>query len=108
MEIKINKEIKDFNETMFFGLSIRQFIFSILACGIAVLIYFIGRDTLNKEILSWLCILGALPFAAWGFVRYHGMYAEQIARAWIRSEIKMPRALYFTGINSYKEQENER
>ena len=31
MEIKINKEIKDFNETMFFGLSVRQFIFAILA-----------------------------------------------------------------------------
>ena len=40
MEIKINKEIKEYNETMFFGLSVRQFIFAILACGAAVGIYF--------------------------------------------------------------------
>ena len=27
MEIKINKEIKEYNKTMFFGLSVRQFVF---------------------------------------------------------------------------------
>ena len=36
MEIKINKEIKEFNETMFFGLSVRQFFFALLACAAAV------------------------------------------------------------------------
>ena len=40
MEIKINKEINEYNETMFFGLSVRQFICAILACGAAVGIYF--------------------------------------------------------------------
>ena len=40
MEIKINKEIKEYTETMFFGLSVRQFIFALLACGAAVGIYF--------------------------------------------------------------------
>ena len=34
MEIKINKEIRDFNESIFFGLSMRQFIFSSLAVGV--------------------------------------------------------------------------
>lgn len=97
MEIKINKEIKEYNETMFFGLPMRQFFFSILACGAAVAIYFACRSFLDAEMLSWLCMLGAAPFAALGFIRYNGMYAEQIVRAWIRSEIKMPRALTFTG-----------
>lgn len=40
MEVKINKEIRDYTEAIFFGLSLRQFIFSILACGIAVGLYF--------------------------------------------------------------------
>ena len=31
MEIKINKEIKEYNETMFFGLSVRQFITNVEA-----------------------------------------------------------------------------
>ena len=33
MEVKINKEIRDYTESVYFGLSLRQFIFSILACG---------------------------------------------------------------------------
>ena len=101
MEIKINKEIKEYNETMFFGLSVRQFFFSLLACGAAIGIYFGCRSFLDSETLSWLCMLGVVPFAAMGFVRYNGMYAEQIVRAWYRSEIKMPRALIFTGENHY-------
>lgn len=106
MEIKINKEIKEYNETMFFGLSVRQFIFAILACGAAVGIYFGCRPYLNTETLSWLCMIGAAPFAALGFVRYNGMNAEQIVRAWIRSEILMPRSLVFTGENKlYKGEE---
>lgn len=101
MEIKINKEIKEYNETMFFGLSVRQFIFAIIACGAAVGIYFGCRNFMGTETLSWLCMLGAAPFAALGFIRYNGMYAEQIAKAWIRSEILMPRHLTFTGKNEH-------
>ena len=33
-----------------------------------------------------MCILGAAPFAAMGFMNYHGMTAEQFAWAWFRSE----------------------
>ena len=36
MEVKINKEIRNYTESMFFGLSMRQFIFPVLACGVAV------------------------------------------------------------------------
>ncbi len=42
---KINKEIRDYTEAIFFGLSLRQFIFSILACGIAVGLYFFFTHT---------------------------------------------------------------
>ena len=40
LEVKINKEIRDYTEAIFSGLSLRQFIFSVLACGIAVGLYF--------------------------------------------------------------------
>ena len=36
MEVKINREIRNYTESMFFGLSMRQFVFSVLACGVAV------------------------------------------------------------------------
>lgn len=40
MEIKMNKEIRDYAETMFFGLSLRQFLFSALGCLLSVGIFF--------------------------------------------------------------------
>ena len=62
MEVKINREIRNYTESMFFGLSMRQFIFSVLACGVAVGLYFILRPYFGVETLSWMCILGAAPF----------------------------------------------
>ena len=77
MEVKINKEIRNYTESMFFELSLRQFLFSVLACGVAVGLFFLLRRHFGTETRSWLCILGAAPFAAMGFVRYNGMTAEQ-------------------------------
>ena len=47
MEVKINREIRDYTESMFFGLSMRQFFFSVLAMGIAVLLYFLLKPHLG-------------------------------------------------------------
>lgn len=79
-EIKINKEIRDYTESIFFGLSLRQSIFSIIACIIATGIYFLFNDKLGTEMASWLCMLGAAPFAALGFIRFQGMYTEDIVK----------------------------
>ena len=43
LEVKINREIRDYTESMFFGLSLRQFFFSLVACGVAVGLYFLLR-----------------------------------------------------------------
>ena len=101
MEVKINKDIRDFSESIFFGLSLRQFIFSILACLVAVVLYFLLKPFFGIETLSWLCILGAAPFAALGFIKYNGMTAEEFVIAFIKSEILMPRHLTFNSQNIY-------
>lgn len=103
MEVKINREIRDYTESMFFGLSLRQFIFSVLAVGIAVGIYFGLRNLFGMETLSWICILGAFPFAALGFIKYHGMTAEQFLWAYIKSEFLLPKRLTFYPTNIYYE-----
>lgn len=103
MEVKINKEIRNYTESMFFGLSLRQFIFSVLACGVAVGLYFLLRGRFGTETLSWMCILGASPFAMMGFVRYNGMTAEQFVWAWIKSEFLMPKKILFVPDNLYYE-----
>ena len=103
MEVKINKEIRDYTESVYFGLSLRQFIFSILACGMAVVLYFVFRPYFGIETLSWFCILGAAPFAAIGFIKYNGMNAEEFLLAYIRSEFLTPKELVFNPTNYYYE-----
>lgn len=95
LEVKINREIRDYTESMFFGLSLRQSVFAALAVVVAVGLYFLLKPHLGTETVSWGCILGAAPFAALGFVRYHGMTCEQFLWVWLRSEILEPRVLRF-------------
>ena len=84
LEVKINREIRNYTESMFFGLSMRQFVFSVLAILVAVVLYFLLKPHFGTETVSWMCILGAAPFAALGFITYHGMTAEQFLWAWLR------------------------
>lgn len=95
MEVKINKEIRNYTESMFFGLSLRQFIFSLTACGVAIVLYFALKPVFRLETLSWVCIFGAAPFAAMGFITYHGMTAEHFAKVWLRSEFIEPKEIKF-------------
>lgn len=103
MEVKINREIRDYTESMFFGLSLRQFLFSVCACSVAADLYFLLTPHMGTEMVSWICILGAAPFAVLGFVKYNGMTAEKFIWAWIRSEILVPRKLAFHSKNVYFE-----
>ena len=95
MEVKIPKEIRDYRESIFFGLSARQFFCSLLAVGVAVGLYFGLRPLVGTQEVGWICILGAAPFAACGFFRYHGMTAKQFAWAWFKSEVLYPKKLVF-------------
>jgi hypothetical protein len=101
MEVRINREIRDYTESMFFGLSLRQFFFSVLACGVAVGIYLGLNPILGTETTSWLCIVAAFPFAVMGFLKYNGMTAEKFIAAWIKSTFMIPKVLLFGNTNYY-------
>lgn len=103
MEIKINREIRAYTESLFFGLSLRQFFFSVLAICVAIGLYFALRNHVGIETISWMCILGAAPCAALGFIQYHGMNSEQLFWAYIKSELLMPKRLVFHSTNHYVE-----
>ena len=101
MEVKINREIQDYSEQVYFGLSLRQFVLSVLACGVAVGLYFLLRPWFGLETLSWVCIVGAAPFAALGFFKWHGMTAEKVLIVYLKSELLMPKHLIFKAVNYY-------
>lgn len=103
MEVKINREIRNYTESIYFGLTLRQFICSLCACIVAVGLYFICSPFLNKEIVSWICILGAIPFAGVGFFKYNGMNLEDFIKSWLKSEILVPKDLKYKVENIYYE-----
>lgn len=73
MEVKIPKEIRSHRESIFFGLSLRQFICSLGAVMVAVIVYLALTPVVGKEMAGWVCILAAAPIAVAGFFRYNGM-----------------------------------
>lgn len=99
MEIKMNKEIRDYAETMFFGLSLRQFLFSALGCLLSVGIFFLFRNRLGTEAVTWACILGVFPCGLLGFAKYNGMTAERFLWAVIKSQVLYPKKLAFHSTN---------
>ena len=103
MEVKINKEIREYTESIFFGLSLRQFFFSVCACISAIILHFTLKKYLASDLLSLVCIMGAIPFAILGFCKYNGMPAERFIGAFIKSEILTPKRLLYKPKNLYYE-----
>ena len=66
MEVKMNKEIRNYQESMFMGLNLRQCIFSLLAIAVAVGIYFGLGKYVGQEMTGWLH-LRSCPFRSLWF-----------------------------------------
>lgn len=122
MEVKINREIRNYTESMFFGLSMRQFIFSVLACSVAATapaLIFVGILMLSniKEVdfsemsnaLPAFCTVVFMPFTysiangvAVGLITYcfmklfTGKAREIKALTWIISIIFILRYAFMT------------
>ena len=103
MEIKIPKEVRQHKETIFFGLSARQFFCAVAAVGLAVGVYLGLGPVIGKETASWLCILAAAPVALAGFFHYNGMTLEQFAWAFLKSEFLCAGERRFISKNIYYE-----
>ena len=101
MEVRINKEVRNYQESLFFGLSLRQFLFALLAVLVALAVYFCLHPVLGTGEIGWVCILAAFPFALGGFFTYNGMTLERFLMAYIRSEFFMPKRLLFRSNDLY-------
>ena len=62
MELKINREIRDYTEAVFFGMSLTQLGFAACAAASAVGAYFAFSGMLGTEAVSWICMAAAAPF----------------------------------------------
>ena len=101
MEIKIPKEVRQHKETIFFGLSARQFLCAAAAVGIAAVMYLCLKGPFGQEAASWACILAAAPVAVAGFFSYNGLTLEQFLWAVIKSQILCVKPRRFVSENFY-------
>ena len=103
MEIKNPKEVRRHKETIFFGLSTRQFLCALLAVFAAVGVYFALKDTVGRETASWVCILAAAPLAAAGFFQYNSLTLEAFLWAVIKSQLLCAAPRKFEAGNIYQD-----
>lgn len=88
-------------ETIFFGLTGRQFFCSVIAVGLAAGLYLGLGSVIGKETASWVCILAAAPVALAGFFHYNGMSLEQFLWAVVKSELLFAGGRPFISENFY-------
>ena len=88
-------------ETIFFGLSLRQFLCAVLSLVIAAGVFLLTRQLVGKESASWLCILSAAPVSLAGFFSYNGLTLEEFIWAVIRSELLCAGPRKFIARNLY-------
>ena len=100
LEVRINKEVRDYRESIFFGLSLRQCLFSLFAVAVAVGLYFVLHRFVEGSSYDWLCVLAAFPFALGGFFQYNGMTAGRFLLAVVRT-LCYPKRLVFRSQNLY-------
>ena len=103
MQIKSNQDVREYKEVVYFGMTLRQLIFSGLAGAAALGVYLLCGRRMSMEAVSWLCVAAAVPFAAFGFVRWHGMAFEQLIGVFIRSRLVLNRPLFFRPDNPLRQ-----
>lgn len=104
MEIKLNKDIQKLQDNYFAGFNFRQTVCSGVGAALGIVTYFEAtKHGMNAELASWLCIAVVAPFAALGFISYHGMPFEKLVRVWIKHYFLCPKKVVFRLENDFYE-----
>ena len=94
IEIRIPKEIKNYREKLFFGLTLRQCICAGAALLICVPLYIFGNRFLTQEAVSWAVVIIAAPLMMAGFFRYNDMNFEQFAVEFLAQQFQPQKRIY--------------
>ena len=102
LEIKVCKDIFKYRESIVMGLTLRQVICSVFAILIAVGLFLLLQNIIGRETASWVCIVGASPFAVAGFFSYNGLTIEKFVMEVISTGRNM-KERYWVGENKIYE-----
>lgn len=80
MIIEINKNIDNYKETVVFGLTAKQLIFSILSVGVGGGIVLLSYPYIGLTTSAYIAIPAVAPIALSGFYSYNGMSFLEMMR----------------------------
>ena len=86
MEVRINKEIKEIREKIYFGLTLRQLLCIVIAAILDVATYFLLHKHIETQVLSWILMVITVPLGFIAFFNLNGLNIEQFIVVWIKSE----------------------
>ncbi|WP_252249114.1 PrgI family protein [Clostridium sp. VAP23] len=102
IEIRINRDPREYKDKFLGGLTSRQIICSALMLILNIPIYIFGSKYINKELVGYLLILVSLPFVLIGFFEYNKMPFERVIFAFIQSKIIQSSKRNYANINVIK------
>ncbi|MEK4433104.1 PrgI family protein [Paenibacillus sp. FSL M7-0802] len=102
IEIRIPKEIRTYKEKLFFGLTLRQLICTLIAVVVNVPLYWFGRDVIGSDAASWVVIFVAMPLFLIGYFNYNGMTFEQFIKSVIQQEFVYPQKRKYITLNMFE------
>ena len=107
MEIKVNKEIMDYHESLLLGLNMREILSIVVSASCAGAVYFLLKDLLSTSITGWICLAVAAPGIVFGFIKVNGVPFERFITSYVRFWT-MPRTRIFISENFYDEEDKVR
>lgn len=93
MEIKINKEIRKYEEEFFMGLNFRKAVCAVIAMAIGLVVGLGLRKYLSIETISWLIPMAVIPLFIIGFKSFQGLPFEKFLIVYVRHKFATAKKL---------------
>ena len=102
MDIKVNKEIRQYKEKIYFNLTLRQLVCTVLGLAIAVPTYFWGKDYIGEDAAAWIIIIFVMPIFAIGYLNINNMTFEKLLIQILKFELVNPKKRIYKTESIYK------
>lgn len=92
LEIQLNRDIRDYKDKLWWGMTGRQIGFTLLGLAVGIVLYFL-TNRLGVTVAAACCTIGVILFLALGFFKWRGQPLEVFLKIWIRGNIMTNRFL---------------
>lgn len=99
LEVKIPKEITEYKEKIFLGMSVRQLICFAIAVVVGLITYFAARPFIGNDLAEYLVFGEVMPIMGIGFIRVNGFAFERYLMIFFKHYFGSPIRTYRTELS---------